>query len=67
MGLVNSLLNVLGVREETGADPSEGDYRCIRCGEYFDREYHTCPACGVEFVVAVEGDDGEGTGAVDRS
>ncbi len=33
------------------------DYRCIRCSEGFDRDFHTCPECGGQFVVPIDGAD----------
>lgn len=34
-------------------DPDETDptYRCIRCGESFERDVRTCSSCGGPFVV----------------
>lgn len=40
--------------------PNEDDralYRCINCGDEFDRSYRECPECGGPFVAPVE-DDG---------
>lgn len=54
MDWVNRLRGV--VAELTGgADAdSEGEYRCIRCGNEFDKNVHTCPTCGGEFVGPAE-------------
>lgn len=30
-------------------------YRCLRCGEGFERNHHSCPTCGARFVVAIDG------------
>jgi len=47
------------MRDPWDADEDElpdGDYRCIRCGAGFEREYHECPECGGAFLAPVDGD-----------
>ena len=39
--------------------PDEDDrelYRCVNCGEEFERPYQECPDCGGPYVAPVEGD-----------
>jgi len=38
------------------ADDERDRYRCINCGEEFERPFRECPDCGGEFVAPVEGD-----------
>jgi len=38
------------------ADEERDLYRCINCGEEFERPFRECPDCGGEFVAPVEGD-----------
>lgn len=35
----------------------EGDlYRCVNCGDEFERPHRECPDCGGPFVAPVDGD-----------
>lgn len=38
------------------ADEERDRYRCINCGEEFERPFRECPDCGGQFVAPVEGD-----------
>lgn len=35
-------------------DSEEETYRCIHCGDQFDRNYHDCPSCGHPYVTETE-------------
>jgi len=48
MGLLDRL------RGRFGEEDDGPEYRCIRCGADLDKEYHTCPECGGQFVGVVE-------------
>jgi len=57
MGLFDRLRGVLGERSGGG----DAAYRCVRCGEGFDRPQGVCPECGSEFVAPTgdgEAEDG---------
>lgn len=46
------------LRDLFGASDEDGEaYRCVNCGEEFEREFRECPACGGPYVAPVE-DDG---------
>jgi rRNA maturation endonuclease Nob1 len=49
-------LSMSDLQYAPGEDDEDGDYRCIQCGNYFHRDYHTCPDCGGNFVVEAEED-----------
>lgn len=53
MSLFERLLGLLGRTSEDAA------YRCIQCGEGYERDRTECEACGSRFIAAVE--DGEGS------
>ncbi|MFC4989438.1 hypothetical protein [Saliphagus infecundisoli] len=55
MGLVERIRGLFG-----GDDEGEANYRCIRCGEGYERNHQSCPACGSEFLAAAEGDEDSG-------
>lgn len=42
------------VRRVLGRDEEGPTYRCIRCGDEFDRDSHDCPSCGHPYVSRVE-------------
>ncbi|WP_207592906.1 hypothetical protein [Halomontanus rarus] len=50
MVLVEKLLQLFG----RGSDDEEKPYRCIQCGEGYDRLHRECEMCGSTFVAAVE-------------
>lgn len=31
-------------------------YRCVNCGDEFERDYRECPQCGGPYLATVEGD-----------
>jgi rRNA maturation endonuclease Nob1 len=37
----------------------DGAYRCIRCGEGYDRQHAECPACGGAFLAPVSDEETE--------
>ncbi|WP_202935184.1 hypothetical protein [Halorussus amylolyticus] len=40
-------------------DSSDDDrelYRCVNCGDEFERAFRECPACGGPYVAPVDGD-----------
>ncbi|MFB6194641.1 MAG: hypothetical protein ABEI80_00585 [Haloplanus sp.] len=49
MNVVRRLRRLLGREEE-----DETAYRCIRCGDEFDTNYHDCPTCGQPYVVELD-------------
>lgn len=65
MGLFDKVRGIVGEDEEE----SEPPYRCVRCGAGHDRDYHSCPDCGAQFVAptgAAEDEEDE-TGAGDSA
>ena len=41
----------------TSPDEDDGElYRCVNCGDEFERPFQECPACGGPYVAPVEGD-----------
>lgn len=46
------------IRGLLGRDSEDAAYRCIQCGEGYERDRRECEVCGSRFVaVAEEGDD----------
>jgi rubrerythrin len=37
-----------------GDDEQDELYRCIHCGDEFERNYQECPSCGRPYVVELE-------------
>lgn len=52
MGLIAKLLGRFG----RGAVEDETPYRCIQCGEGYDRPQRECDMCGSTFIAATEED-----------
>lgn len=52
MGLFERIHGLFG-----GDDEEEVNYRCIRCGEGYERNHQSCTVCGSEFLAAAEGDE----------
>lgn len=42
------------VRRLLGRGEDSAEYRCIRCGDEFDRDHHDCPSCDHPYVSEVE-------------
>lgn len=38
-------------------DDGDAAYRCIQCGEGYDRDRRECGVCGSRFVAAADGGD----------
>lgn len=53
MGLFERIRGLFG-----GDDEGEINYRCIRCGEGYERNHQSCAVCGSEFLAAAEGGEG---------
>lgn len=49
MGLLERIRGLLGRESEDAA------YRCIQCGEGYDRDRRECEVCGSPFVAAADG------------
>ncbi|WP_276257128.1 hypothetical protein [Halomontanus rarus] len=52
MGLIAKLLGRFG----RGTAEEESPYRCIQCGEGYDRPQRECDMCGSTFIAATEED-----------
>lgn len=35
-------------------DEEEDAYRCINCGDEFEKDHHDCPSCGRPYVAEME-------------
>ncbi|MCU4742590.1 hypothetical protein OB955_21700 [Halobacteria archaeon AArc-m2/3/4] len=55
MGLLESLLGLFG----RGSDGEESPYRCIQCGEGYDRPHRECDRCGSTFIAATDDESDE--------
>lgn len=50
MVLVEKLLGLIG----RGSDDDEAPYRCIQCGEGYERPQRECDMCGSTFIAETE-------------
>ena len=58
MGLLGKLWRtVSGSGARLDDDQDDGEYRCISCGAYHDRNYHSCPECGGQYVAPTKAGD----------
>jgi len=49
------MASLRALRRLLGRSDSDDDtYRCIRCGDEFDTNYHDCPSCGQPYVTVVD-------------
>jgi rRNA maturation endonuclease Nob1 len=51
MALLEKLKRLI---ETPSVGEEEENFRCIRCGKSFERDYQTCPECGGQFVVPLD-------------
>lgn len=52
MGITNFLRQMIGLDSAGYSDAPT--FRCIRCGEEYERNYNSCPDCGAQFVVRAD-------------
>jgi rRNA maturation endonuclease Nob1 len=56
MGLLSRLRDLVSL-PAVDRESDEPAYRCIKCGEGYERDVSTCAACGGQFVAPVDGGD----------
>jgi len=54
MNLLSAVKRLIGWELRTPKGDDGDTYRCVKCGETFERDYYTCPDCGSEYVAPLE-------------
>lgn len=53
MGVIGVLRRLL-LGQASSSVTAQPEFRCLRCGAEFKRQYNTCSECGAQFVAEID-------------